>query len=188
MSESADGKKDAKKDAKAGGKSKLPLIIGLVVVLMAGGGGGYWWFVVKPAAAAAAEAAAAEEEAGADHADGAKKKKKKKAEGEEGGAVVKFEPFVVNLSDGGGTRFLRMGLSLVIAGDEAEAKHLEESKVALLRIRSQVLELLAQQSSEHVVTPEGKAELKEKIEEIATEILDPLEVLDVLFTEFVVQF
>ena len=184
MSESADAKKDAK-----GGKSKLPLILGLVVLLLGGGGGGYWWFVVKPAAAAAAAEAAAEEEE-SDHGSETttKKKKKKAASHEEGGAAVKFEPFVVNLSDGGGSRFLRVGLSLIIGGDEAEAKHLEESKVALLRIRSQVIELLAQQSSDHVVTPEGKAELKEKISEIATEVLDPVEVLDVLFTEFVVQF
>lgn len=182
MSEKAEAKKDAK-----GGKSKLPMIIGLVVVLLGAGGGGYWWFVVKPAAAAAAAA-----EEGGGEEDGEKpskgKKAKKKSEEEEGGAIVKFEPFVVNLSDGGGSRFLRVGLSLVIGGDEAEAKELEEKKVKLLRIRSQVLELLAQQTSEHVVTPEGKAELKEKIEEISTEILDPTEVLDVLFTEFVVQF
>lgn len=168
----------------AGGRKKLPMIIGLVVVLLAGGGGGYWWFVVKPAAAAAAMAAAEDDGASGESA----RKKKKKKSGVEGSAAVKFEPFVVNLADGGGTRFLRVGLSLIIEGDEAEAKELEESKVALLRIRSHVLELLAQQTSDHVVTPEGKQELKAKIEEIADDILEPMEVLDVLFTEFVVQF
>ena len=101
---------------------------------------------------------------------------------------MKFDPFVVNLADEGGARYLRLGLSLVISGDEKVAKELEESKVKLLRIRSGVLELLAQQTAEHVVSAEGKKELKEKIEEIATEVLEPVEVTDVLFTEFVVQF
>ncbi len=180
MSESADKKP---KNARTG---KLLLIVGLLVVVLAGGGGGYWWFVVKPAAAEAAEAAASADDDA--QGDGQARKKKKKAEGEEGGAVVKFDPFVVNLADGGGARFLRIGLSLIISGDESDAKHLEETKIALLRIRSEVIELLAQQTSEHVVTAEGKKALKEEIEAIATNILEPMEVLDVLFTEFVVQF
>ena len=106
----------------------------------------------------------------------------------QGGAALKFDPFVVNLADPGGVRYLRLGLSLVINATDKEAKHLEESKVPLLRIRSAVLDLLSQQLSEHVVTPEGKQELRQAIEERANAILKPVEVTDVLFTEFVVQF
>jgi flagellar FliL protein len=176
------------KAAKAkGGKSKLILIIAVLVLLFGGGGGGaYWFFVMKPQAEAAAAAAAAEGAAGSEGQHGGKKQPKKKDEGET--AAVKFDPFVVNLADEGGSRYLRFGLTLVIEGDEAEAKHLEESKVKLLRIRSAVLELLTQQTAEHVVTPEGKQELKEAIEKVAVEVLEPVEVTDVLFTEFVVQF
>jgi flagellar FliL protein len=189
MSEAAPA---ASEKPKGGGKSKLLLIIGLVVLLLGGGGGGYWFFVMKPAAAAAEAAAAAVEEDGeGEHGEGADKKSKKKAKkaGDEGeSAALKFDPFVVNLADEGGTRYLRLGLSLVIEGGEAEAKELEEGKVKLLRIRSAVLDLLSQQVADTVVTAEGKQHLKEAIEEAATEILEPMEVTDVLFTEFVVQF
>jgi flagellar FliL protein len=179
--EAAAPAKDAKPEAgKAkGGKSKLILIVAVLVLLLGGGGaGGYWFLVVKPRA----EAAAAQ----AGDAPGASGTKKGHAA--TGGAAVKFDPFVVNLADEGGTRYLRVGLSLVIDGDEAEAKELEETKVGLLRVRSAVLELLTQQTADHVVTQEGKQQLKEAIEKAANQVLDPVEVTDVLFTEFVVQF
>jgi flagellar FliL protein len=171
-----------KTDGKKGGSKKLLIVAVAVLLLLGGGAGGYWFFVMRPQAAAAEEAAG-ESEHGEE--PGAKKKKKKPAEG---GAALKFDPFVVNLADEGGTRYLRVGLSLVIEGDEAEAKEFEETKVKLLRIRSAVLELLSQQTSEHVVTAEGKQALKEAIEQHASEILEPVGVTDVLFTEFVVQF
>jgi flagellar basal body-associated protein FliL len=81
-----------------------------------------------------------------------------------------------------------VGLSLVIDGTDEDAKHIEGSKVQLLRIRSAVLELLSQQMSEQVVTPEGKQALKQAIQEQASAVLKPVDVTDVLFTEFVVQF
>jgi flagellar FliL protein len=168
----------AKTEKKRGGSMKLIVIAVVVLLLVGGGAGGYWFFVMRPHAATA--------EAEGEHAGGEGAAKKKKAA--EGGAALKFDPFVVNLADQGGSRYLRVGLSLVIEGDEAEAKALEEGKVKLLRIRSAVIELLSQQTSEHVVTAEGKQQLKEAIEKHATEILDPVEVTDVLFTEFVVQF
>jgi flagellar FliL protein len=163
---------------KKAGKGKLLLLLGVIVVLLLGGGGGaYWFFIMRPAAA---HAASAEGHGGALDEKAAKK--------HEGGAALKFDPFVVNLADEGGARYLRVGLSLVIDGDEAEAKELEETKVKLLRIRSAVLELLTQQTADHVVTQEGKKALREEIEKAAKEVLDPVEVTDVLFTEFVVQF
>lgn len=173
MSAEAAAKPAAEK--KKGGALKWVLVAVAVLLLAGGGGGGYWYFVVRPqAAAAAADPAAAQAKADEGHA--------------EGGAALKFDPFVVNLADPGGVRYLRVGLSLVINGTEEEAKHLEESKVPLLRIRSAVLDLLSQQMSEHVVTPEGKQELRHAIEERANAVLKPVEVTDVLFTEFVVQF
>ena len=140
------------------GGSKLVPIIAAVLLLVGGGGGGYWYFVMRPAAAAAA--AAAEEVGGGKEEKSSKSEKKKpKKKESEGGAALKFDPFVVNLADEGGTRYLRVGLSLVIDGDAAEAKELEETKVKLLKIRSAVLELLSQQTADAVVTQEGKAHL-----------------------------
>lgn len=149
------------------GRSKL-LMIGAPVMLLLGGGGGGWWYFTQQAAAAdpaAAEAAKPEVEPG----------------------IVQLEPFVVNLADSGGRRFLRVSVALIIATGEEDAKHLEENKVAVMRVRSAILELLATQTSEHLISPDGKTELKKAIAEGATHALDHVEISDVLFGEFVVQ-
>jgi flagellar basal body-associated protein FliL len=56
------------------------------------------------------------------------------------------------------------------------------------KIRSAILERLAQETSDQLVTPEGKAALKKVIAEEAAHAAHELKVTDVLFSEFVVQF
>jgi len=150
---------------KARGKM-LPILIA-VFVLGGGGGGAYWYFVARPAAAGTEVAV-------------------EPPKPEPTGLVV-LAPFVVNLADPGGSRFLRVSLNLVVATEE-EAKELEESAVVISRLRSSLIELLAQQMSEMLVTPDGKAALKNAIKEHVAHAVHETEVADVLFTEFVVQF
>ena len=146
----------------------LMIILVVVVLLLAGGGGGAYWFLFR--GTAEAEAAEAEPE----------------PEPEATG-VIPLEPFVVNLADPSGTRFLRVTLSLVVA-DEALAKEFEEEKVVHMRVRSAILELLAQKESAELVTPEGKDALKAEIDEAVEHAAHELKVADVLFSEFIVQF
>jgi flagellar FliL protein len=157
--------------AKSGSKFKLVLIAGVVVLLAGAGGGGYWWWSHRAPADPKAEAKAKEEEKH-DPADS---------------GVVSFEPFVANLADEGGSRFLRASLKLVVAGAEA-AKEVEESPVEVAQLQSAILETLTVQTAEHLVTPEGKAALKKQVIAKANHILHGTKVTDVLFTEFVVQF
>jgi flagellar basal body-associated protein FliL len=56
------------------------------------------------------------------------------------------------------------------------------------RVRSDVLELLTEQQAPTLVTAEGKLALKNAIKERAAHALDHTKVIDVLFSEFVVQF
>jgi flagellar FliL protein len=151
--------------------SKLPLIAGAAVLVLAGaGGGGYWWWSNRaPADPKAAEAAKEEEHAPED------------------AGVVGFEPFVANLADEGGTRFLRASLKLVVAGAET-AKEVEENAVERAQLQSAILEILTVHTAEQLVTPEGKAALKKEILEKTGHVLRSAKVKDVLFTEFVVQF
>jgi flagellar FliL protein len=100
--------------------------------------------------------------------------------------IVPLAPFVVNLADPGAQRFLKITLQLVV--DEEEAAALEKQEVKKAQVRSAVLELLTAQHGDQLITPEGKTELKKSICERASEALKPVEVTDVLFTEFVVQF
>ena len=162
-------------EAPAKPKSKLPLIAGAAVLVLAGaGGGGYWWWSHRaPADPKAAEAAAAAEKA--------------EPHTPEDAGIVGFEPFVANLADEGGTRFLRASLKLVVAGAET-AKEVEENAVDKAKLQSAILETLTVHTAEQLVTPEGKAALKKEILEKTGHVLHSAKVTDVLFTEFVVQF
>jgi flagellar FliL protein len=150
-------------------KSKGGFMKLLVIVLLAvaGGGGGAYFYFVKAAPAQAKEAEPEPEP--------------------EPTGIVALEPFVVNLADTGATRFLRVTLSLVVQ-DEEQAKEIEEHALEKARVRSAILELLAEQAAESIVTPEGKAELKTLIIERVQHAAHELKVVDVLYSEFVIQF
>ena len=149
----------------AKGKSKLLLIGVAVVVLAGGGGGGYWWWSHRtPAEAAEAE----------------------KPKSEPG--IVSFEPFVANLADEGGGRFLRAGVKLVVDGGPERGKEIEENPVEKAQLQSAILGVLTEQLADDLITPEGKTALKQAILARTGEVLHETPVTDVLLTEFVVQF
>jgi flagellar FliL protein len=151
--------------APKGGKKKF-LMYGVGAVFLIGivGGGAYWW----TAGAASAEGEAAKEEAV-----------------ERG--LVKLEPFVVNLADVGSSRYLRVTLELLVH-DTEQAEELEKDRVSLTQARSAILELLTTQLSTELVKPEGKTALRQAIKEAVSHAVNHLEVIDVLFSDFVVQF
>ena len=197
-----DGTASMSKDAKADGPAQLPggnpsgggkkgMVLGIVVgLLVAAGGGGaaYWKFVMVPKAAAPAGAAthaAADEPA--DEEEQPKKKKKKRGSIPEDAGMVAFEPFLVNLADEGAQSYLRVTLSLLLDTEE-EAKALEGKPVILTRRRSALLEVLATQKAAHLSTAEGKTALKTLIKERIDELDLGMEVYDVLFSDFVVQY
>jgi flagellar FliL protein len=98
-----------------------------------------------------------------------------------------FEPFLVNLADQGGNRFLKATIQIVLESP-GDATHVAEAPVLVMHLRSAILELLTQQSAPALVTPEGKEALKQAIQARANPLLADRKVLDVLFSEFVVQF
>jgi len=98
-----------------------------------------------------------------------------------------FDPFVVNLADAGVSRFLRVKVQLVVSG-VAKAEEMTKSAVDQSRARSLILELLTTQTSDVLVTPDGKAALKKAIAEQVGHALSHIEIVDVLFSDFVVQF
>jgi flagellar FliL protein len=155
----------AKAPAKGKSKGKLPLIGGVVLLLAAGGGGMYWWNG-RHAGEPAVEA----------------KEIPPSARG-----LVSFEPFVANLADPGGTRFVRTTIQLVVA-DPLQATEVGETPVLLMQARAVILELLTTQTADVLVTQEGKAALRKAIAEQVTAALHEIEVVDVLFSDFVVQF
>lgn len=153
------GKAPAKK------KGKLPLVGGAVALLAVGGGGMYWWNG-RHAAEPVAEAKAIPPSAR---------------------GLVSFEPFVANLADPGGTRFVRTTVQLVVA-DPLQAAEMTETPVLVMQARAIILELLTTQTADVLVTLEGKAALRKAIAERVHEALHEIEVIDVLLSDFVVQF
>jgi len=153
---------------------KSVLVIGLAAVLVLGGigGGAFWWTNRAQAAEPGASTHAA---AAADHADS------------KNHGIVVFDPFVVNLADAGVSRFLRVKVQLVVSG-VAKAEEMTKSAVDQSRARSLILELLTTQTSDVLVTPDGKAALKKAIAEQVGHALSHIEIVDVLFSDFVVQF
>jgi len=145
-----------------GGSNRLSVV--LAVLLLAGVGAAGWWYVNQPPAAAAAGA----EAVGTTHT-----------------GLLPFEPFIVNLSDAGGRRYLRASILLVVP-DQRTANRIEENALRYSRIRSAILELLTTQKSDDLGTPEGRAALKHAIAETAKQA-GQVDVRDVLFNEFVVQ-
>jgi flagellar protein FliL len=172
MSEAPKADAAAAAPASAPGSKKTLFVAAAAVLVLAGaGGGGYWWWSHRaPAAPKAAEAA-----------------KNLEPHTPEDAGIVSFEPFVANLADEGGTRFLRASMKLVVAGEET-AKEVEENPVVVAQLQSAILEILTVHTAEQLVTREGKAALKKEILEKAGHVLHSATATDVLFTEFVVQF
>lgn len=145
-------------------KSRKFLVIAALTILLAAGGGAYWY-----TRTAEAKTAHAEPEASAER-----------------GAIA-FDPFVVNLADTSASRFLRITV-LVLVEDAKTAQHVKENAVGVMQARSAILELLTLQTSDRLATPDGKATLKQAIVDRIFTVLNGLKVVDVLFSDFVIQF
>ena len=137
------------------------MIAAAVVLALGAGGGAYWAYFAAPGASAAEPPPKPP-------------------------AVLSLEPFVVNLADPGGRRFIRLTLGLVVEGEEHVAAFGEDA-ILRTRVRSALIELIAQQTAESLVKPDGKAAIKARVAEVVMAHAEHLKVTDVLFTEFIVQ-
>jgi flagellar basal body-associated protein FliL len=140
---------------------KIALV--LIVVSAFGIGGSWWWLTRQTVSAAAAVPPPSES------------------------GLVRFEPFVVNLADGEGSRFLKIDVDLVLASDE-QATRVLKTPVLVMQLRSLMLDVLTQQTSSVLITPAGKQALKAEIKSKVVPLLQDQKVVDVLFSDFVVQF
>lgn len=141
---------DAKPPAKS--KKMLIIIIGVVLVLLLGGGGAFFFISKQRAAAAAAEEDGGEPAAAsapaADH--GAAKAPP---------VYLPMDNMVVNLADPGGERVAQVGITLEVLDAHAS----DTVKAYMPTIRSGVLMLLSQRTSQDLLSPEGKQKLIEDI-------------------------
>jgi flagellar FliL protein len=168
MSDAKD-KADAPAAAPKKKKSKLVLILVLAFVLLGGGGAGAYWYFAHSVERRDGEEAKAEEPEAAPEP-----------------GLVELEPFVVNLADPGGQRYVRVSMRL-LTHDEEQALEMKENAVATAKLRAAILEILSMQTADGLVTPDGKNALKKAIAGRAAHAVHELKVTDVLFVEFIVQ-
>ncbi len=154
------------------GKSKLILVVGLVVLLAGGGGAGWWFFLRKPHAAAEGEADAREgsHDKGKDAKDAP-------------GAVEALDPFIANLADEDGRRYLKATIQFEFFENDIPADFRERTA----QVRDVILTLLTSKTFAEIRSPQGKALLREELINRTNHIVHRDIVKSVYFTEFIVQ-
>ncbi|GEN27964.1 flagellar basal body-associated protein FliL [Halovibrio variabilis] len=101
---------------------------------------------------------------------------------------MSIEPFTVNLADDSyGSRLLYTGITLRV-GDEASKTIIQEH---MPQVRSRLLMLLSGKQAEELTSSEGKQQLAQaiidRLKVPLAENQPPLDLREVLFTEFIVQ-
>lgn len=151
-------------------KSKMLLFIILGVGILVLGGGGFFAYKTFLAPKPAAEEAAGHE-------------KTKKESSSVIGEMLVMEPFVVNLADPKGKRYLKVKIELELENKEAVDKATKASP----KLRDMVIMMLTSLDFEEVMTPEGKIRVRDELMERFNEIMRPDHIKNIYFTEFVVQ-
>ena len=158
----------------------IPVLLSTAVTLGAVGGGVFWLLKSGKLGAAAAPSSAAPS-APAVTAPPASH-------------VLALEPMVVNLADPGGRSYPRAGVSLRIRDEEAPAGKKEEEKKdpkavdgTAVALRDTTLAVLSSQTSEELLAPESRENLKKKLDEKYKLRNTDTRVLEIYFTEFLVQ-
>lgn len=134
--------------AKPKGKSKLLVIIVAAVVVLGAAGGGAWFFLGK-------------KNATAEHADEAPAAKHAAP------TYLALENMVVNLADPGGEKVAQIGITLDLESD----KTADQVKSLLPKIRSGLLILISQRTSEELLKRDGKEKLAA---DVVTEVAQSL--------------
>ena len=143
----ADETPAAAKPAKRGLKSKLVLVLALVL-LVGAGGGAYWWYM--------------------QHNNGADKHEAK-VEPPKPPVFVPLDTFTVNLQLEESPQFLQVGLSLKVSDNAV----VDALKLHMPEVRDSTLLLLSSQKASALLTLEGKQKLANSIVATINAILDP---------------
>ena len=102
-------------------------------------------------------------------------------------AVMHLEPFVVNVTDPDGDRFLRVGIDLGLEQEQDERKNPSQAAMSLARARDAILTTLTVCDAQALMAPAGKANLKDELTKALRERDPELGVREVYFTEFLIR-
>jgi flagellar FliL protein len=158
---------NVEKEEKPKKKSKLMLFIILGVLAVLLGGGGFFAYMAFFTQQTPSQQVAVDPENIPDPV----------------GEMVTLEPFVVNLADPKGKRYLKLKLSLELESLEAAER---VQKIAP-KLRDIVIMMLTSLAFEEVMTPEGKLRIRDELLERFNRTTRPDKIRSIYFSEFVVQ-
>lgn len=144
---------DAATAAKPKSKKLLFILIGVVVLALAGAGGAF--YILKKNTA---------DEDGEESSHSAESERAARTPP----TFLPLEAMVVNLSDPGGNRFAQLGITLQVQDSQTA----EAIKVYMPTIRSAILMLISQRSSEQMLQLEGKEKLSADIVREISRVMD----------------
>jgi flagellar FliL protein len=100
--------------------------------------------------------------------------------------VVDLQPIISNLADTDGVRYLRLGVSIGMKGEEGGKEHKPEP-LLLARIRNAILTVLMNKTSEEVGSSSGKIQLRQELLRVVRAAARDKEIEAVYITEFLIQ-
>lgn len=175
-----DEKKEEAKKEEAQPKSKKTLLIAIIAVVVIGIGAGAFLFMKgKSGAKHGGEEAAATEEGGRGEEAGGHGE----ASAQGKGTVYNLDPFIVNLQDNSGTRYLKLTINLELAPGSGK----EEINTQTSQIRDSLIILLSSKSYADIGTVEGKYQMRDEIVARVNQFLTKTKVKTAYFTDFVIQ-
>lgn len=167
---------DKKEEAAAPHKKGKGLLIAIIAVAVIGiGAGAYFMLGGKKAPAGdghGAEAEASASEGGQASAPAAKSS-----------GIFNLEPFIVNLQDNSGTRYLKLTVNLELTDGANPA----ELTAQTTQVRDSLIILLSSKSYADIGTVEGKYLMRDEIVARVNQFLSKGKVKTAYFTEFVIQ-
>ena len=108
------------------------------------------------------------------------------AEALEKGGVLPMDPFVVNLADPDSARYLRIKVSLML-NDKTGMQQIQDNQALQIKLRDVILQTLTQKTSQDLNNEEGKNKLRHEIQTKVEGYFKNPKLVDVMFTDFVIQ-
>lgn len=104
------------------------------------------------------------------------------------GLIFSLGTFVVNLSDEGGNRYLRVSMDIELKEEELKGEELKKDiEKRLPKIRDAILMIAPTKTFSDLNSQEGKTLLRNQILSSINEILSSTSATNLYFTEFVIQ-
>jgi flagellar FliL protein len=156
---------------------KMLMVVGLAFAASAAGGVVSFILISKTTTLGAPAAG---------HEDSQQEESEKIAEIFEKGAVLPLEPFVVNLADIEAARYLRIKITLMI-DDKEKLPHVVENVALQQKVRDVILQTLSGKTSKDLTNEAGKNQLRQELQEKVSVYFHDPKLLEIMFTEFVIQ-